>query len=91
MAERKIPMRTCICCRKEFAKKELLRIVRNKDGVISVDTTGKAAGRGAYICKSRECADKLVKKRVLNKTFACEIPQSVYDGLTEEILGSNGN
>ena len=54
MAEKKQPVRTCIACREEFDKKDLLRIVKDKEGNISVDVTGKANGRGAYICKKAE-------------------------------------
>lgn len=91
MAEKSIPIRTCVCCRQEFAKKQLLRVVKNKDGKIFIDLSGKADGRGAYICKSKDCADKLLKKKVLNKVFACEIPESVYNELAEGILGNNQN
>ena len=48
--ERKIPMRMCLCCREMKPKRELVRVVLNKEGQISVDLTGKAAGRGAYLC-----------------------------------------
>lgn len=91
MKEKKVPIRTCVCCRREFAKKDLLRIVRSNLGEISLDVNGKADGRGAYVCKSAECLDKLLKKRVLNRVFSTEIPQLVYDGLKEEILGTDSN
>lgn len=88
MAEKKIPIRTCICCRMEFPKKELLRVVRNKDGEIFVDRTGKADGRGAYICREKACAEKLIGKKILNKTFSCEISAQIYENLREELLGN---
>lgn len=91
MADKKIPIRTCVCCRKEFPKKDLLRVVRDKDGVISVDFTGKSNGRGAYICKDKACAEKLINKKILNKVFSCEIPAQIYVGLSEELLGSEQN
>ena len=85
MAEKNIPIRTCVCCRQEFAKKQLLRVVKNKDGKVFIDFTGKADGRGA------DCVQKLLKKKVLNKVFACEIPEGVYNELAEGILGNNQN
>ena len=75
----------CIICREHSDKKELLRIVKNKDGEIFVDKTGKANGRGAYICKNPECFQKLRKTRGLNRAFRCEIKDEVYDKIGEEI------
>lgn len=66
---RKIPMRTCTGCRQEKNKKELIRIVRNKEGEVFVDLTGKQNGRGAYICQSPECLEKSIKNRGLEKTL----------------------
>lgn len=78
-------LRMCIVCREHSDKKELLRIVKNKDGQIFVDKTGKANGRGAYICKSKECLNKLKKSRGLNKAFKCEVSDDVYNMIGEEI------
>ena len=78
-------LRMCIICREHSDKKELLRIVKNKDGEIFVDKTGKANGRGAYICKSKECFQKLKKTRGLNRAFRCEIKDEIYDKIGEEI------
>ena len=75
----------CIVCREHSDKKELLRIVKNKDGQIFVDKTGKANGRGAYICKSKECLNKLKKSRGLNRAFKCEVNDDVYNMIGEEI------
>ena len=62
MAEKKVPMRTCIACRSEKPKKELMRIVKNKDGEFFLDRTGKLNGRGAYVCDSKACVEKVIKK-----------------------------
>lgn len=78
-------LRMCIVCREHSDKKELLRIVKNKDGQIFVDKTGKANGRGAYICKSKDCLNKLKKSRGLNRAFKCEVGGDVYDMIGEEI------
>ena len=83
-APKKIPMRTCIACRTEKPKKEMLRIVRNAAGEIRLDTTGKLAGRGAYICNSEVCILRLKKQRLLNRAFSCEVPEEVYKSVEEE-------
>lgn len=82
---KKIPMRMCVGCGERKQKRELVRVVKNKEGVISLDLTGKAAGRGAYVCKSIDCLEKCKKQRKLNRAFSCEIPNEVYDSLIEEL------
>lgn len=79
--------RMCIVCRKMADKKELIRIVKNKEGEIFIDRTGKKNGRGAYICKDAECLKKLVKQKTLNKAFKTNISDEIYKSLEEEILG----
>jgi len=75
----------CVVCRGQSDKKTLMRIVKNKDGQIFVDKTGKANGRGAYVCKNKECFDKLCKTKALNRAFKCEVPAEVYQMIGEEI------
>ena len=87
MAERKIPMRTCIACRTEKPKKELIRIVKTKDGVFSLDRTGKVSGRGAYLCDDKACALKIISKKLLARAFEMEVPLEVYDNLRGEFFG----
>ena len=87
MAEKKIPMRTCIACRTEKPKKQLIRIVKNKEGVFAVDRTGKLSGRGAYICDDKNCMTKLLKKKLLNYAFEMEVDSSVYSSIEEEFFG----
>ncbi len=67
-------------------KAELLRVVK-RDGVLSVDESGKADGRGAYICKSADCLTSVKKKRGLEKTFRMQLPEEIYTAL--EVLSSN--
>ena len=86
MAEKRQPVRTCIACRMEYAKKDLLRIVKDKEGKIFVDTSGKANGRGAYICGKEECAKKLNKAKLLNKVFSSVVPNEIYQSIEEELL-----
>jgi predicted RNA-binding protein YlxR (DUF448 family) len=81
-----IPTRTCISCRTPKEKRELVRIVRTKDGGISLDPTGKAAGRGCYVCNADECFLKAVDKKQLSRAFKCEIPRETYDALREKYL-----
>ncbi len=90
MKRKKVPMRMCLGCQEMKPKKELLRIVKNKEGAISVDTTGKLAGRGAYICKSTECFEKVKKARRLEKTFECRIDEQIYQSLRKQLEAENG-
>ncbi len=85
--EKKVPMRTCIACKKVAPKRELYRVVKSGEEIF-LDKTGKANGRGAYICNDAECFKKLKKSKLLNKAFSCEIPIGVYDKLAEELLGN---
>ena len=86
MIEKRQPVRTCIACREEFAKKDLLRIVKDKDGNFSVDLTGKANGRGAYICGKEECCKKLKKAKLLDRVFSTVVPTEIYNAIEEELL-----
>ena len=84
--EKKVPMRTCIACKKNAPKKELYRIVKNGEEIF-LDKTGKANGRGAYVCGDAECFKKLKKGKLLNKAFSMEVTEDVYDRLLEELVG----
>ena len=86
---KKIPLRTCVGCKEVKPKKELIRIVKNKDGVFAVDRTGKLSGRGAYICDDKACAQKLIKKKLLNHSFQMEVDLSVYEAIEEEFFGKD--
>ena len=85
MKTRKIPMRMCVGCREMKEKRSLLRIVKNAEGAISFDRVGKAPGRGAYICRSKECLQKAMKQRQLERALETQIAQEVYQQLMEEI------
>ncbi len=78
-------MRTCIACRQSFGKKELNRIVKSGDEIF-LDTTGRANGRGAYICSNPECVKKLKKQKLLNRAFSCNVEDAVYDKIAEAFL-----
>ena len=85
MTERKIPVRKCVGCMEQSGKKELVRVVRSKDGEVSIDLTGKKSGRGAYLCKDVRCLAKARKKRSLERALKCEVPPEVYDVLETEL------
>ncbi len=82
-------LRMCISCRNMKDKKELVRIVKDKDSNIFIDETGKKNGRGAYICKNEDCLNKLQKQKLLNKTFKTNVDEKIYNELKEVILGRN--
>lgn len=86
MKVKKIPMRMCIACHEMKPKKEMLRVVKPKEGDAFIDFSGKAAGRGAYICDDPACIKKLRKGRLLNRAFSSEIPAEVYDKIEEDFF-----
>ena len=79
--QKKIPMRQCLGCREMRPKKELIRIVRSPEGAVSLDSKGKASGRGAYICPNAECLKRAIKAKAVSRAFGVEIPQEIYDSL----------
>ena len=81
-----LPLRTCIGCNSKKNKNELIRIVKRKDGNISIDRTGKADGRGAYICDSEECLKKAIKSKKLERTFETKISDEIYENLRGVII-----
>ena len=85
--KKNIPMRMCIACREMKPKVEMTRVVRNAEGEISPDPTGKAPGRGAYICSNEDCLKKLTTKKLLNKAFSANVDPEVYKGVEEDALG----
>ncbi len=85
MQVKKQPMRKCTGCNEMKEKRELVRIVRDPEGAISVDLTGKKSGRGAYICKDERCLMKAQKAKRLERAFECEVPEDIYERLAREI------
>lgn len=81
---KKLPVRLCVGCQEPHNKREMIRIVKSPEGEFSVDFTGKKSGRGAYICKNIECLNTAVKQRRLEKSFKCQIDNSVYEQLKED-------
>ncbi|MBQ9497553.1 MAG: YlxR family protein [Selenomonadaceae bacterium] len=77
-AIKKIEMRRCVVCRQVRHKSELIRVVKSGEN-FSVDESGKAAGRGAYVCKSSACAVALGKRRNFDKIFKVKLPSEIYE------------
>ena len=76
-----IPQRTCIGCNIKKDKKDFIRIVKDNQNNISIDRTGKANGRGAYICDNIDCLEKAIKNKKIEKRFKMSIDNSVYENL----------
>ena len=83
--QKKTPQRRCSGCGESKDKKSLIRVVRTPEGEISVDTTGKLAGRGAYICPDKVCLDKARKAKRLEKSLSTEIPEEIYLKLERQL------
>jgi uncharacterized protein len=73
------PVRTCVACREEAGKGELVRIVRRPDGSVALDRSGKEAGRGAYLHGSRECLEAARKRRALDRALGATVPADVWE------------
>ena len=79
------PLRQCTGCGEMKPKPELVRIVRSPEGVVSLDRSGKANCRGAYICRSVECYKKAVKAKKLERAFSMSIPEAVSEQIVKEL------
>lgn len=84
-----IPQRTCIGCNEKKDKKDFIRIVKDNENNISIDKTGKANGRGAYICDNIECLEKAIKNKRIEKSFKMNINNEVYEKLRMLISEKN--
>ena len=85
MKPRKIPMRMCVGCREMKPKAQLLRVVKPQDGDAHIDATGKAQGRGAYVCGQIECLRKAKKSRALERALDAKIEDGVFEQLETQI------
>ena len=81
---KKIPMRMCVSCREMRPKKELTRVVRTPDGEVLIDPTGRANGRGAYLCLKTACLDKAIKSRALERALEAGISKETYEALRKD-------
>lgn len=82
---KKIPLRKCIGCNEMKNKKEMMRVLKTSENTFELDVTGKKNGRGAYICCSRECLEKAMKNKGLERSFKQAIPNEVYETLKKEM------
>ena len=78
-------MRKCVGCQEMKSKKEMIRVIRTSEGEFLLDATGKKNGRGAYICPSKNCLEKAVKNKGLERSFKQYIPREVYEALEKEM------
>jgi len=85
MKERKIPMRTCVVTKEKLPKRELIRIVRNKDGEVFVDETGKQNGKGVYLKLDREVVEEARNKNLLSRYLECEVKEDIYEDLEKRL------
>lgn len=83
---KQIPVRQCIGCREMKPKNELVRIIRTPENEICLDKTGKKNGRGAYICLSKECYEKAVKSKGIERSLKVAIPNEIYDAIGKELM-----
>ena len=82
---KKIPMRKCVGCQEMKSKKEMMRVLKTSEDTFELDATGKKNGRGAYLCFSKECFEKAVKNKGLERSFKQAIPKEVYEELEKEM------
>ncbi len=87
MKQKKIPLRMCLGCKVMKPKRELIRVVRNNEGEISIDLIGKKPGRGAYICRSADCLEQAIKAKRLEKAFETTIDGDIYVNLKGQLEG----
>ena len=85
MKEKKVPMRMCVGCREMKPKKERLRVVRSPEGTVSIDTTGRKPGRGAYVCRSAECLKRAIKQKQLERAFECPLGEETHASLLQAL------
>ena len=86
---KKIPMRRCVGCNEHKPKADLLRVVRDPEGGISLDFKGKKSGRGAYICRDVKCLKKARKSHRIDRDLECVIADEVYDAMEQELLAND--
>ena len=80
---RKIPLRMCVGCREMKPKKELIRAVRSPEGEVTLDPTGKKAGRGAYVCMNADCLKRALKQKQLDRALEAQLDEAATQQLTD--------
>ena len=85
MKTKKIPMRRCVGCMESKPKKELIRVVSNKEGELALDPTGKANGRGVYLCFKSDCLTKAMKKNSISRSLGREVSKADSERIFKEL------
>lgn len=83
---KKIPQRQCTGCGEMKNKRDMIRVLKTGEGEITIDATGKKNGRGAYICRSRQCLEKAVKNKGLERSLKAAVPKDIYGTLEKELI-----
>lgn len=87
---KKIPMRKCLGCQQMLPKRDLIRVVRSPEGVLSLDTRGKKPGRGAYVCHQADCLKKAVRSKAIERSLEVPVPEELLAELLNEMEEANG-
>ncbi len=82
---KKEPVRQCVGCREHLPKRELLRVARSPEGTVALDPTGKAQGRGVYLCRKSTCFKRIKKSRALERALNTAVPEEVFAALEREM------
>lgn len=85
MKTRKIPTRLCVGCQEMYPKKQMIRVLRSPEGEISLDPSGKKSGRGAYLCRNKDCFHAAIKAKRLQKALKCDISPQLVTALAAEL------
>lgn len=85
MQQKRVPLRMCLGCSEMKPKKELVRVVRSAEGTVSVDLTGRAPGRGAYVCRRTDCLNKAIRSKRLEKNFGVAVAEDLTLSLKEAL------
>ncbi len=82
---KKVPMRKCVITGNQFPKKDLLRVVREPDGKVTIDDTGKVRGHGVYLCKDSDVIKAAKKKHILDRFLEIQVSDEIYDELLKKV------
>lgn len=85
MTEKKVPLRRCAGCNEQKSKKEFVRVIRTPEGEILLDESGKANGRGVYLCPKKSCLQKARKAKRLERNLKMAIPDEIWVQLEEKL------
>lgn len=83
---KKIPMRKCVGCNEQFEKKVLIRLVKNNEGEVSLDLTGKKNGRGAYLCRNKNCLELAFKKRAFERALETDLSEELKNTIRSQLI-----